>query len=153
MCLGGSKGAKKSAAAQAAANAALVAQVQQQSEANRLSAEKQAADALAAAKAQTDALNAQIAAQSAAQSEQARQSAESIQAMQASLLEGQRSAAQAAEMAIKNTGQKAKAPNIANLMKANKAANSRGISSTMLTGPQGVNPAALTLGRNQLLGV
>lgn len=41
-----------------------------------------------------------------------------------------------------------KTPNLAAIMKNNKG----GAGSTMLTGPQGVDPGALTLGRNTLLG-
>lgn len=41
-----------------------------------------------------------------------------------------------------------KKPNIAALLRASE----RGISSTMLTGPTGVDPASLTLGRTSLLG-
>jgi len=41
-----------------------------------------------------------------------------------------------------------KTPNIAAIMQGNKS----GVGSTMLTGPQGVDPGALTLGRNTLLG-
>lgn len=154
MCLGGKaqKQQQAQAAAQAAANAQLVADVQAQSEANRLAAEKASADTLAASKAQTDALTAQIAAQATAQSEQTRQSAEGIQKMQESLLNSQKDAAASAEMAMKNVGQKAKAPNLAALIKANKAAMSKGVGSTNLTGARGVDPSALTLGRNSLLG-
>lgn len=41
-----------------------------------------------------------------------------------------------------------KTPNIAAIMQGNKS----GVGSTMLTGPQGIAPSALTLGRNTLLG-
>lgn len=154
MCL---KSKSKAQAAQvdqsAAANAAMLAQVQATSETNRLAAEKASADALAQAKAQTDALNAQIAAQATAQSEAARQSAESIGKMQESLLAGQRDAAAAAELAMKNVGQKAKAPNIAGILQNNKRANAKGLGSTMLTGSKGVDSSTLALSRNTLLGL
>lgn len=154
MCLGGK--AKKEqaaqAAAQAAANAQLVAQVQAQSEANRLAAEKASNDALTMAKTQNETLMAQIAAQATAQGEATRTSAEGIQKMQENLLNAQKDSAAAAEMAMRNVGQKAKSPNIAALIKANKAAMSKGVGSTSLTGPRGIDPSALTLGKNSLLG-
>lgn len=43
-----------------------------------------------------------------------------------------------------------KGPNIANLMAGN--AMTKGIGSTSLTGPAGVDPASLSLGRSTLLG-
>ena len=43
-----------------------------------------------------------------------------------------------------------KGPNLANLMAGN--AMTKGVGSTMLTGPAGVDTSSLTLGRNQLLG-
>lgn len=49
--------------------------------------------------------------------------------------------------------QNKKKPNIAALMQANAAAGLAGNSGTMLTGPQGVTPDALLLGRSSLLGL
>ena len=45
-----------------------------------------------------------------------------------------------------------KRPNSAAMADANKLAASGGAGSTMLTGPMGVDPASLTLGKNTLLG-
>ena len=45
-----------------------------------------------------------------------------------------------------------KAPDSAALMAANVLAGKSGQSGTMLTGPQGVDPSQLTLGKNSLLG-
>lgn len=65
---------------------------------------------------------------------------------------------QALEMARKQADQadqannkaNAKMPNIAALLAGNQAPG--GIGSTMLTGPGGIDPTKLTLGRNTLLG-
>lgn len=46
----------------------------------------------------------------------------------------------------------AKAPNTQNLLDENVQAALGGSTSTMLTGPQGVDPNTLNLGRNTLLG-
>lgn len=51
-----------------------------------------------------------------------------------------------------STGQAAKKPNYAQALRRNKDLNSNGLSSTMLTGAQGVAPTALTLGFTNLLG-
>lgn len=45
-----------------------------------------------------------------------------------------------------------KRPNAAGMMDEAQQAALSGNAGTMLTGPQGVNPASLTLGRNTLLG-
>lgn len=45
-----------------------------------------------------------------------------------------------------------KRPNTAGILASAQQAGKSGASGTMLTGPQGVDPAALTLGRNTLLG-
>lgn len=154
MCLGGSsKKAKSQADAQAAANAAMLAQMQQQATTDRELATTQSNAALAEAKKQNELLLGQITTQAESQSAQSRQSAEAIAKMQNDLLEGQRASAAAAELAQKNIGQKAKSPNIAALIKANKAAMSKGIGSTMLTGVKGVAADSLSLGRNTLLGL
>ena len=50
------------------------------------------------------------------------------------------------------TGQKAKAPNFAKALAKNRDLNSGGLSSTMLTGPTGVSPGAMSLGATSLLG-
>ena len=47
---------------------------------------------------------------------------------------------------------KPKAPNIAGLLAANQSAASGGVSSTMLTGPAGVDMSGMVLGKNTLLG-
>jgi len=69
-----------------------------------------------------------------------------------SLTQMQKDAMTQAEQLRKNTGQASRKPNYSVSLKANKAANSGGVSSTMLTGASGVAPAALTLGRPALLG-
>jgi hypothetical protein len=46
----------------------------------------------------------------------------------------------------------AKAPDVASLLSGNQQAATGGAGSTMLTGPSGVDPTALTLGKNTLLG-
>lgn len=48
--------------------------------------------------------------------------------------------------------QGAKTPDLPAINAANVAANSRGNASTFLTGPSGVDPSSLNLGRNRLLG-
>lgn len=53
---------------------------------------------------------------------------------------------------VAGNGQAAKKPNYALALKRNKDLNSNGLSSTMLTGPQGVAPSALSLGFTSLLG-
>ncbi|MDE1971167.1 MAG: hypothetical protein KGI50_06375 [Patescibacteria group bacterium] len=46
----------------------------------------------------------------------------------------------------------AKSPNTAGILQNIQAQAGQGVSGTMLTGPTGVNPTALTLGKNTLLG-
>ncbi len=46
----------------------------------------------------------------------------------------------------------ARAPDVASLLSGAEAAAKGGAGSTMLTGPQGVSPDKLTLGRSTLLG-
>jgi hypothetical protein len=46
----------------------------------------------------------------------------------------------------------AKSPDVAALMASNLAAGQQGAAGTMLTGPGGVDPNSLTLGKNTLLG-
>lgn len=53
---------------------------------------------------------------------------------------------------LNSNGQPAKKPNYARALAQNKALNSGGLSSTMLTGPAGVASTAMTLGRTSLLG-
>lgn len=48
--------------------------------------------------------------------------------------------------------QNAKAPDVAAMLSANTQAAKGGASSTMLTGPQGVDMSSLNLGKNTLLG-
>lgn len=58
--------------------------------------------------------------------------------------------AQAADEA--NNAANAKSPDAAAMMAANLAAGKQGASGTMLTGPGGVDPNSLTLGKPSLLG-
>lgn len=46
----------------------------------------------------------------------------------------------------------ARSPDVAAMLTANMLAGKQGGASTMLTGPQGVDPSQLTLGRTSLLG-
>lgn len=73
-------------------------------------------------------------------------------AMQTAALAAQQKAAKDAADAIFNVSQKAKNPNIAQIMRDNLKANSTGVTSTMLTGTSGVDSSSLTLGKNKLLG-
>lgn len=59
-------------------------------------------------------------------------------------------AARDADMAFNRANQKK--PNVQGIMDQNKAAGMGGAGSTMLTGPMGIDPTLLTLGRNTLLG-
>lgn len=45
-----------------------------------------------------------------------------------------------------------KTPDVGGILSASQQAGKAGASGTMLTGPQGVDPAALQLGKNTLLG-
>lgn len=58
--------------------------------------------------------------------------------------------AQAAEEATNKADRKS--PDTAAIMSAAEQAGKAGASSTMLTGPSGVDPSALTLGKSTLLG-
>ena len=51
-----------------------------------------------------------------------------------------------------NNAANAKSPDVAAMMSANLAAGKQGASGTMLTGPGGVDPSTLTLGKTSLLG-
>lgn len=51
-----------------------------------------------------------------------------------------------------NNAANAKSPDAAAMMAANLAAGKQGASGTMLTGPGGVDPNSLTLGKTSLLG-
>lgn len=51
-----------------------------------------------------------------------------------------------------NNAATAKKPNLATLLGANQAAAKGGVSGTMLTGPAGIDPNTLQLGKNTLLG-
>lgn len=63
---------------------------------------------------------------------------------------------QAEDMAKANKpppkAQSAKTPDLPAINAANMAANSKGNASTFLTGPAGVDPSSLNLGKNTLLG-
>lgn len=56
----------------------------------------------------------------------------------------------AADQATNRENQKK--PNLGAILDAATQAGKGGASGTMLTGPQGIDPASLTLGRNTLLG-
>ncbi len=45
-----------------------------------------------------------------------------------------------------------KKPDVASMLYGNQQANSGGAGSTMITGPQGVDPSGLSLGKTTLLG-
>ena len=51
-----------------------------------------------------------------------------------------------------NNAANARNPDVAAMMASNLAAGKSGASGTMLTGPGGVDPSTLTLGRSSLLG-
>lgn len=51
-----------------------------------------------------------------------------------------------------NNAANARSPDTAAMMASNLAAGKQGASGTMLTGPGGVDPSQLTLGRSSLLG-
>lgn len=55
-----------------------------------------------------------------------------------------------ADQAMNRANQKK--PNVAGMLSANQQSAKSGVSGTMLTGPSGVNPVDLTLGKNTLLG-
>ena len=61
-------------------------------------------------------------------------------------------AKQARDADIANNRANAKKADVAGLLKANQEAAGGGAAGTMLTGPAGVDMAALNLGRNTLLG-
>lgn len=64
----------------------------------------------------------------------------------------QASAQQAAQAEQQFNRQNQKRPNVAGMTATNQQAAMGGAGGTMLTGPTGVDPTALTLGRNTLLG-
>jgi hypothetical protein len=65
----------------------------------------------------------------------------------------QASATKNAQMADEANNQaNAKSPDSAALLAANLAAGKQGASGTMLTGPSGIDPTQLTLGKSTLLG-
>lgn len=61
-----------------------------------------------------------------------------------------RQTAAQADQAFNKANQKA--PNVMGILAANETAGKAGLSSTMLTGPTGIDPSALLLGRATLLG-
>lgn len=78
---------------------------------------------------------------------------------QGSLLSGfqEAQATQAKQMGdlinqMNSTGQQAKRPNYGAALQKNRELNSQGLAATMLTGPGGVSPGALSLGFTSLLG-
>lgn len=61
-------------------------------------------------------------------------------------------AATAQQQEYANNKANAKTPDISAILQGNANAARGGLSSTMLTGPGGVQPGALSLGKNTLLG-
>lgn len=123
----------------------------------QLKAQQQASDALLAeTKAQGEAALQQARAASQAALEAMNKQAADFQSAQTALMDAQaKAAAEAAKRAddlIKNSGQRARAPNYSSRLSANQRANRGGISSTMLTGPSGVSTGSLNLGGSALLG-
>lgn len=72
---------------------------------------------------------------------------ESAQAQAVKAAEGQR---KRSEMSINQANRQQ--PNVAGIMQSASAASQGGASGTMLTGPTGVDPNALALGKSTLLG-
>jgi hypothetical protein len=72
---------------------------------------------------------------------------ESAQTQAVNAAEGQR---KKSEMAINQANRQT--PNVAGIMESASASAAGGPSGTMLTGPTGVNPNALSLGKSTLLG-
>jgi hypothetical protein len=58
--------------------------------------------------------------------------------------------AQAADEA--NNAANARSPDVSSMLAANLAAGKQGAAGTMLTGPGGIDPTTLTLGKSSLLG-
>lgn len=70
------------------------------------------------------------------------------------LQESKRQADQQAKVAEQNFNKaNAKSPDVASIMSAAQQAAKGGASGTMLTGPQGIDPNALSLSKNTLLGM
>jgi hypothetical protein len=116
-------------------------------------------DALSQAQGQTTSLIAQMQQQQTALQNTMAQQTMDYQKSQGDLLAGFQKAqeAQAKQMAdlvaqLNSTAQPQKTPNYSAALAKNKALNSGGLSSTMLTGATGVNTQALTLGKTSLLG-
>ncbi len=65
---------------------------------------------------------------------------------------GRQAEAQAAESKANIRRSQQQAPDVASIMAAAQESGAGGPASTMLTGPAGVDPSQLTLGRNTLLG-
>ena len=72
------------------------------------------------------------------------------QAAQAQAAQQARQQATESQAAIRRSQQQA--PDVASIMAAAQETGAGGPSATMLTGPTGVDPAQLMLGRNTLLG-
>lgn len=51
-----------------------------------------------------------------------------------------------------NNAANAKSPDVSSMLAANLAAGKQGAAGTMLTGPGGIDPTTLTLGKSSLLG-
>jgi hypothetical protein len=71
-------------------------------------------------------------------------------AMQAEATQQAQQQATASQAAIRRSQQQS--PDVASIMAAAQEAGTGGPASTMLTGPAGIDPSQLTLGRNTLLG-
>lgn len=81
-----------------------------------------------------------------AQSEQKKAAAQALKQQKQAQAAAEQQAAQA------NNKANQKSPDTAGILQAAAEAGKAGASSTMLTGSQGVDPAALQLGKNTLLG-
>lgn len=74
-------------------------------------------------------------------------------AQESAMRKGEAKAKTAADLADQaNNRANAKRPNLGAMMGANASAAKMGGSGTMLTGAQGIDPGALSLGKNTLLG-
>jgi len=71
-------------------------------------------------------------------------------AMQAQATQQAQQQATASQVAIRRSQQQS--PDVASIMAAAQETGTGGPASTMLTGPAGIDPSQLTLGRNTLLG-
>lgn len=117
-------------------------QAAQQSQQMAQAAEMQSRELAQTAQLQEQAIAAQRSAQAASLAQAARAAAESKALMERQM--------KAAEENINRASQKR--PNTARIVDEAAQAGKAGASGTMLTGPQGVDPGTLSLGRSTLLG-